>query len=184
MSTMFNAMRAIAKNHTQKVNKEERVGLKSPLIPFGVYDVQVSDYKEYTNIEERDGKEFIKDKDGSLIPATEDNVKASIIFDFDLTNEVTKEVVYATYEISIINTAKNCVAGIATQLGYSEDVETNVDALDLMECIIKNEYTFKVCNSMDIKDFTKNKETVYYRNISFNVKRIETAREQLANMND
>lgn len=182
--SMFKSMRAIAEKHVQKVNREERVGLKSPLIPFGVYDVQVSDYKEYTNIEERDGKEFIKDKDGSLIPATKENSKASIIFDFNLTNEVTKEEMYATYEISVINTPKNCVAGIATQLGYDEAVETNVDALDLMESIITDELTFKVCNSMDVKDFKKGKETVYYRNISFNAKKIESAREQIAEMND
>lgn len=182
--SMFKSIRAIAEKHVQKVNKEERIGLKSPLVPFGVYDVRVTGYKEYTNIIEKDGVEWITDKDGGLIKATKENSKASIIFDFDLTNEATKEVVYATYEISVINTPKNCVAGIATQLGYSDEVETNVDALDLMEHIITDELTFKVCNSLDVKDFKKDKETVYYRNISFNVKRIETARTQLSEMND
>lgn len=185
----FSTVKAVAAAQEKRVNVEERVSLKSALTPFGVYDVTIIDAKERTNIILRDGAFFVKDKDGAEIlvdlQKDADKLYAKVLFDMDLTNETTKEIVYATYEIDAFNIPANIVAGIPAQLPELETtLNTAEDALAILEEIMTEGYTFKMCNSLELKEFKKDKETIYFRTTSFNLKKIENARKTLAEMND
>lgn len=185
----FSTVKAVAAAQEKRVNVEERVSLKSALTPFGVYDVTIIDAKERTNIILRDGAFFVKDKDGAEIlvdlQKDADKLYAKVLFDMDLTNETTKEIVYATYEIDAFNIPANIVAGIPAQLPELETIlNTAEDALAILEEIMTKGYTFKMCNSLELKEFKKDKETIYFRTTSFNLKKIENARKTLAEMND